>query len=208
MRKKTVRKMMQAVMLAGGLVITGCMAVSVKAEENSVSVNACREMEDIGADTATASGYDLDGNLHWSITGSELVITGTGSGDGLDYADKDWLDYAVAIKTAKVSVTDVASMSGWFSELSNLSSIDFSGTDTSNVTDMYGLFNGCEKLESIDVSNFNTSQVTDMSNMFSGCSRLKSISLSGFDTSQVEKMDAMFYGCSSLTKVYPLSRTL
>ena len=196
MRKKTIRKMLQAVMLAGGLAIAGYMAVPAEAAEDSVSANVCPEKEDIEADTVTAGGDDLDGNLHWSITGSELVITGIGSGDISDYSNREWLDYAVAIKTAKVSVTGIESMNSWFSGLSNLESIDFTGTDTEKVTDMYGLFNGCEKLTSIDISNFNTSQVTDMSCMFSGCSKLKNISLSGFDTSQVEKMDAMFMGAA------------
>ena len=199
MRKKTIKKMLQAVMLAGGLTIAGCIAVPTEAAEDSVSANACTETEDIEADTVTASGDDLDGNLHWSITGNELVISGTGSGEGYDYADKEWLDYAVAIKTAKVSVTGIESMNSWFSGLSNLESIDFTGTDTSSVKNMNSMFEGCEKLTSIDISGFKTSQVTDMSYMFSGCSKLKSISLSGFDTSQVEKMSAMFYGCSSLT---------
>ena len=127
MRKKTIRKMLQAVMLAGGLAIAGYMAVPAEAAEDSVSANACTETEDIEADTVTASGDDLDGNLHWSITGSELVITGTGSGDEYEYCYKEWLDYAIAIKTAKVSVTNITSMSGWFSGLNNLESIDFIG---------------------------------------------------------------------------------
>lgn len=138
MRKKTIKKMLQAVMLAGGLTIAGCIAVPTEAAEDSVSVNAYPETEDIEADTVTASGDDLDGNLHWSITGNELVISGTGSGDISDYSNREWLDYAVAIKTAKVSVTGIESMNSWFSGLNNLESIDFTGTDTENVTDMSG----------------------------------------------------------------------
>ena len=93
-----------------------------------------------------------------------------------------------------------------FSQLSNLSNIDFAGFDTSQVTNMRSMFNNCSSLASLDISGLDTSKVTDMSSMFYGCSSLPAggldpgfeLNLINFDTSNVTNMANMFANCSGL----------
>ena len=89
----------------------------------------------------------------------------------------------------------------------NLTSIDFSGFDTSSLTDVYYMFGECRSLKSLDLSGFNTSKVTNMEGMFSGyiydgeitiCG-LTTLDLSSFDTSKVTSMTYMFKLCKRLT---------
>ena len=86
----------------------------------------------------------------------------------------------------------------WFYECSKLTSIDFTGLDTSSVTNMNRMFFGCSALEELDVGTFDTSKVTDMNYMFFKCSSLRNLDLNSFDTSSVMDMSGMFDGCSGL----------
>ena len=88
-----------------------------------------------------------------------------------------------------------------FYYLSNLTSVDFKGLDTSGVTDMSTMFGSCTRLTSLDLSGFDTSNVTDMSEMFYYCSSLASLNLSSFNTSNVTDMNSMFCMCSALTEL-------
>lgn len=100
-----------------------------------------------------------------------------------------------------VDTSGVTSMDGMFFCCTGLTSLDLSSFNTSNVTDMGMMFCGCSGLTSLDVSSFDTNNVTDMGSMFSGCSGLTSLDLSTFDTSSVTDMGAMFDSCSSLTSL-------
>lgn len=60
------------------------------------------------------------------------------------------------------------SLSHMFYDCTSLTSIGFSGFDTSGVTDMDSMFYNCYYLASLDVSGFDTSFVTHMGDMFSG----------------------------------------
>ena len=95
----------------------------------------------------------------------------------------------------------VTSMEYMFNGCSSLTSLDLSGFDTRNVTTMQYMFYKCPSLTSLNLSSFNTSKVTTMLNMFYGCSSLASLDLSGFDTRNVTIMQYMFYKCSSLTSL-------
>ena len=90
-----------------------------------------------------------------------------------------------------------------FSELSNITSIDFGDNiDTSNVTKMESMFWGCSNLSSLDLSSFDTSNITDMSSMFDSCSNLSLLVLSSsFDTSKVTDMSHMFESCTVLSSL-------
>lgn len=93
-------------------------------------------------------------------------------------------------------------MHGWFSHLSNLTTIEGIGNlSTAKVTDMYGLFLGCSSLTTLDVSGFDTSNVTDMQYMFGGCTNLTSLDLSNFNTAKVTNMQSMFWNCTSLSEL-------
>ena len=58
-----------------------------------------------------------------------------------------------------------------------------SGLDTSAVTSVSGLFSNRSDLTSLDLSGWDTSHVTNMSSMLSGCSNLESLNLSGWNFS-------------------------
>ena len=93
----------------------------------------------------------------------------------------------------------VTNMSGMFSYMESLTTLDLSSFDTSNVTNMSGMFSYMESLTTLDVSNFDTSNVTDMSYMFAYMSSLTTLDLSSFDTSNVTNMSGMFSYMESLT---------
>ena len=85
--------------------------------------------------------------------------------------------------------------------VSNLSSLDMKGFNTSNVTNMSGMFYNCIILTSLDLSGFDTSNVTNMSDMFYDCKYLTELNLSSFNTSNVTDMSKIFFGCWSLTSL-------
>ena len=94
------------------------------------------------------------------------------------------------------------SLNCFFSECSNIVSLDLSNFDTSNVTDMYRMFNKCYKLREIKgLNNLNTNKVTNMSALFQCCKEIENLDLSNFNTSQVTKMGGMFSGCNKLKEI-------
>ena len=94
--------------------------------------------------------------------------------------------------------SQVTNMSMMFYNCSSLITLNVPNWNTSKVTDMSWMFRDCSKLTTLNVSNWNTSQVTNMSYMFSGCSKLTALDVSGWNTSQVTGMGAMFEDCSKL----------
>lgn len=111
--------------------------------------------------------------------------------------------------TALTSITGLAYMitestkymNSMFTGCSKLTSIDFTGVNTSNVTDMTQMFEGCQMLQSINgLSSFDTGKVISMKRMFYNCKILQSLDLSSFNTGNVvsEGMKEMFYGCEKL----------
>lgn len=103
---------------------------------------------------------------------------------------------------ASVADYKPTSMTGWFSNCSELTTITgLQYLNTSNVWMMNMMFMGCSKLKSVDLSHFDTSKVTTMVAMFEGCSSLTKLDLTSFDTSNVTDMEGMFAYCSSLTIV-------
>ena len=95
------------------------------------------------------------------------------------------------------------SMSWWFYEMTNLSSISgISNLNTSNVTDMSQLFVNCYNLSNIDVSGFDTQNVTNMEAMFRRCTGLTELDLSSFKTEKVSNMGYMFEECINLKTIY------
>ena len=113
-----------------------------------------------------------------------------------------------------------------FSDLSNITSIDFSKFDTSQVTNMIYMFNKCNSLKSLDLTNFKTELVEDMCSMFKECTsleilnlnfkaplvvdlsymfefciKLKSIDLSNIEANSVKYLGFMFSNCNDLSQV-------
>ncbi|MCC8028236.1 MAG: BspA family leucine-rich repeat surface protein [Lachnospiraceae bacterium] len=88
-----------------------------------------------------------------------------------------------------------------FAYYANVTSMDLSGTDTSEVTDMSGMFWNCTNLVALDLSHFETANVSGMGSMFGGCSSLTELDLSSFDTSNVRQMEHLFWNCSALREL-------
>ena len=104
-----------------------------------------------------------------------------------------------SIDLSGFNTSQVKSMFNMFSGMSNLTSLDLSNFETSNVTEMNSMFSDVSSLTNLDLSNFDTSNVTDMNSMFSGMSSLTSLDLSNFNTSKVTKMRNIFRNMSNLT---------
>ena len=98
------------------------------------------------------------------------------SGAGL-FSD---LTNILEIDLSNCAFTDMASM---FKGCTSLTSINFSGVDSSSVHDFYSLFLNCESLISVDLSELNILGVTDFRDMFTGCNNLKYINLVNYDES-------------------------
>lgn len=124
------------------------------------------------------AGLDLCNDMFWSFRVLESVT-------GLRYMITESTTY----------------MSSMFSGCSKLTTIDFTGVNTSNVTTMSSMFLDCSSLTALDLSSFNTSKVTSMSSMFNGCSLLTTLDLSTFNTSGVLYMGEMFRKCSALREI-------
>ena len=89
----------------------------------------------------------------------------------------------IEVDLSGCSFIDMASM---FSECTFLTSINFSGVDTSSVQDFCNLFNNCKSLISIDLSNSDLSHITDFRNVFKGCQNLEFINLgNAYDESRI-----------------------
>ena len=113
-----------------------------------------------------------------------------------------WYSQQGSVKSVVVkSGVSATTCSRMFNNMTNCTTMDLSGLDTSNVTSMYRMFFGCSSLTTLDVSGFNTENVTNMQNMFSNCSSLTRLDVSSFDTSDVINMRDMFNSCSSLTRL-------
>ena len=117
-------------------------------------------------------------------------------------SQRPWDSQALSVRSVEIgSNIQPTSTACWFSMMTNCTSINFTGLNTSAVTDMYNMFGTCQALTSLDVSNFNTSAVINMGSMFNGCQALTSLDVSNFNTSMVTDMNNMFNGCQTLTSL-------
>ena len=150
-----------------------------------------------------ASG-NLDG-LDWRITSEgELIIGAEGETQYLDFyhINSPWKDYVNEVKTARFDGNVIGkNLDILFLDCQHMTSVDFTGLDTSNATSMNSMFSGCSSLTELDLSGFVTNKVTNMDYMFKGCSSLTALDLSGFNTSSVTDMRCMFNSCNALTNL-------
>jgi surface protein len=103
------------------------------------------------------------------------------------------------------SIDDVlyapSSMKYYFSQFTNLESVNFTNLNTSEVNNMSYLFYKCSKLNSINYSNIDTSKVTNISLMYSNCTSLTNVDMSNLDFSKVTDISLMFIWASKLNTV-------
>ena len=151
--------------------------------------------------------WTASGTCEWGIDPDGcLLIRPT---DGVSGTLADWHTSSAPWNGAIASVKSVVVKPGvsattcyrMFNSMTNCTTMDLSGLNTSNVTDMGSMFVNCSSLTSLDVSGFDTSNVTNMHSMFYNCSKLTSLDISGWNTSNVTSMGSMFYGCSALTSL-------
>ncbi|MBE5881851.1 MAG: BspA family leucine-rich repeat surface protein [Lachnospiraceae bacterium] len=185
-------------------------------EEESQEENKSEDVvsEEVSAEGATIKYSGKSGDLDWSIDYNGLLtITGEGDYDTItmegnyivagkectDLYGPHWIQHYSEIKSAKVSVTGITDMGRMFAYCEKLTSVDFSGSDTSQLWITKSMFQDCCSLKSLNLSDFNTSQVVSMWSMFEGCSGLVSLDLSSFETGQLRQALRMFAGCTNLT---------
>ena len=107
-----------------------------------------------------------------------------------------WSDAAVVYLTGESSCL--------FSGLTNCTSINLTGINTSKMTAMSRMFENCQKLTALNLgSSFDTSGVRTMYNMFYRCYAITSLNLSGWDVSNVVDMSYMFCECAKVTTITP-----
>ncbi len=100
-----------------------------------------------------------------------------------------------------VNTSEVTDFSYCFASCNKLRNLDLTGFDTSFAINMSAMFSGCTSLESLDLTSFDTEHVTDMSAMFQSCRNLRELDLSSFNTSRCTDMSEMFNYCRSLEKL-------
>ena len=161
------------------------------------------------ADVSSAADIFQSGtagdDITWTIyLDGRLTVEGSGEINKWDHSvtRAPWHDYGSGghIKTAEVSVTGCQDLSYLFSNCSDLTYVDFGGSDLSSVTNMNRMFYFCTRLEGVD---FGTSEIRDVKNisMFEQCYMLKSVDMSHFHTSHVTTMSGLFRECWALTSV-------
>ena len=102
------------------------------------------------------------------------------------------------IDFSNFDVSEVFDMTRMFYNLYLLKELDLSSFNTSSLYYMQSMFEGCISLVSLNLKNFDTSKIYLMTGIFQNVKSLKILDLSSFNTSSVESMNCMFCGCSSL----------
>lgn len=187
---------------------------------------------------ATKLVLNKDSNWNDSHFNDVTSLTVSNNGGGKLVANGAWQNaFSGFTKTTKMDlkgldVSGVTDMSGLFSNLANLQSVDLIGWNTKNVAnlkdmfanddeladirglndldltsavDLSGMFGGDSKLTSFDFSNVKTSpSIVNMAGMFRGVGA-QSIDLSNFNTQNVTNMGSLFMQATNLNQVTGLS---
>ncbi len=93
---------------------------------------------------------------------------------------------------------------GWFDYHSNITSVVFDPSFANALpTSCYSWFSNMSNIQSIDLTNLNTSEVTSMENMFSGCINLVTIKVNHalWNLGKVTSSTDMFKDCSSIVGI-------
>ncbi|MDE8703057.1 BspA family leucine-rich repeat surface protein [Adlercreutzia equolifaciens] len=192
-----------------------------------VGARSTAEAQELSIAPFAETGWTVNGTCEWKVDGSGTMTVRPADGkygslDSLPWEGRTDLVKIVfegaidcgrqlnfrflsslqeVIGLANLDLTNTQNLDQMFVSCASLTSVDFTGFDTSGITSMSGMFAGCSSLTTLDLSGFDTSGVGYMSYMFQGCSSLVSLNLSGFDTSNVVSMASMFHNCSSLASV-------
>ncbi len=171
----------------------------VKDSTHSLNYTAEEFIETLGSNVRTLTADSTEKGL--TVSDDGLTANAYGIKLSGEFSSNNSLPSSLtSIDFTGIDTSGVTSMNSMFANI-KATSMNLSTLDTSNVTDMHKMFNSCFYLESIDVSSFDTSKVTDMSEMFSLCDNLAAVDVSGFNTSNVTTMKKMFYYDQSLAEL-------
>lgn len=192
--------------ILSALALGSSQVTTVYADDNPQQVTT-----DENEDEATNSGNY--GDVHWSIDGGTLTISGGTlpelTGDDLTvWGYPKWHeDRRTDSVVTQINITGTlilpSDSTNMFSNFENLKSITgLNNLDTSKVTTFDNMFASDPNLfadGTLDLSKLKTPKATSMSSMFDGCGA-KDIKLSSsFDTSGVSDMDSMFANLPNAT---------
>ena len=146
---------------------------------------------------------DLEFGIEVYLNNKKIKIIKEDKKRKIDYSFNKAGKYPFTI----VFKSNIEDMEKFFSECSNIISLDFSNFDSSNVVNMRCLFNACFKLKEIKgINHLITNKTTNMSGMFQKCDELEYLNLSNFNTLNVNKMKCMFNSCGKLKEIKGINK--
>lgn len=132
-------------------------------------------------------------------TVEEPIVEADGGDFRVSFAGSDFTSFSFK-KTFKDAFPNLRNADRMFLQCRKLTSVDFSGLDTSNLTSMDSMFDLCTSLKMFDFSKLDMSNVESMSNMFYS-SGLASVDMSSLDVGKATTMHQMFRQCQGLKTV-------
>ena len=172
------------------------------------------DVTDLSTQSTVASGtwgtcpWDIDNN------GTLTVRPGTGAEPSqMTEAISPWSEYKDQIRSVKFKAEGGNKVVlpkyafALFARMHILTSVDFSGADSSNTTMLHWAFYDCSSLTTTDgLSSLDVSKVENMTGLFYDCSSLTSLAgISGWNCANVKEFGSMFEGCTSLASIDGLS---
>ena len=118
---------------------------------------------------------------------------------------KNRIDTNKKIGTINVTIKfkkEINSLSGMFSYIDTLKTVDFSEFKSKKIKSLDSTFKGCTNLEHINFGDFNSKKLESMSYTFDGCSNLIKLNLSTFETPRLKSMKSTFKDCINLRTIY------
>lgn len=171
-------------------------------EDTGAVVLTSRDGE-LWSDWVDELGVDRDAIVSIEVESGTVYLPADAGGRDIEnnYQMFAGLTNLTSLNLSGFDTSNVVNMNRMFEDCSSLTELDFSSFKTANVEDMAYMFAECSSLEELDLSSFDTSGVTDMESMFASCQSLEQLKLSSFDTENVMNMESMFDGCSSLVSL-------
>ncbi len=118
------------------------------------------------------------------------------------YAEWDEVTGTMTIHSDKEAINSNEYAAGMFNDMEELTSIDFSGINTTFTQDFNGMFKNCYKLREIDLSSFNFSRATQLDQTFEGCRSITRLSFS--EQNHLENITSLvstWSGCINLEAI-------
>ncbi len=206
--KRALKGMLLAFMVAFALVLVPDMAKAEVTTGTLGNSNGISWFYDSETETLTVSGEETD--FHGEYCNSPFSSIPY-QFKKIEFSNCKLIGNASYLFSNLYNVTDidfsgldtskVTNLEHSFEYLGSMRELDLSSLDTSSVVKFNNMFYYSEGIESIDVSKFDTSSAEDMTDMFNGCFHLESIDLSGFKTSKVTSFSGFFKNCAALKSV-------